>query len=260
MKYGSTTWRFTNTGRITPSSYLWVFTNGNKSVSTAASPSVTYNTVGTGTASLVLDEGLDTEVAISCENLTIKSPDITGCTCKQPVADGTTDLADNNPAVISWTVSGCSSEGSEPLSYSWTGATGTTNTGTASFTKKGDFAPSVTITNTDGNSKTISCPAVTISDRNNPYIEVALSTSYVSFLPGGDYSITINSDLPYFSCMVTASSQERKLIGTFNGENIYLEPWQNKTAMIKSPGQGRVVLFRVNEHISDNLTCAIAYY
>lgn len=196
-KNESATWRFTNSGTIQPTTYMWIFTNGSSVTSTAASPSITYGTVGTGTATLLLDAGLETESSISCSNLTVKSPAITGCSCSSTRMTTSNDLAVNDPVKYTWRVSGCSSEGSEPLSYSWSGsASGTGSSVVASYTSKGNYTASVTVTNTDNSSKAVSCSSISVEDSDNPYVEtewlnnritLTAGSYYIPKCPGFDY-------------------------------------------------------------------------
>ena len=187
-KNESATWRFTNSGTVQPTTYMWIFTNGSSVTSTAASPSITYGTVGTGTATLLLDAGLETESSISCSNLTVKSPAITGCSCSSTRMTTSNDLADNDPVKYTWRVSGCSSEGSEPLSYSWSGsASGTGSSVVASYTSKGNYTASVTVTNTDNSSKTVSCSSISVEDSDNPYVETEWPQGSTLRLSAGSY-------------------------------------------------------------------------
>ena len=187
-KNQSTTWKFTNTGTTRPSTYMWIFTNGSSVTSTASSPSITYRTVGTGTATLLLDAGLETESSISCSNLTVQSPAITGCSCSRTLTTATNDLADNRPVKYTWSVSGCSSEGSEPLSYSWSGSiSGTGSSVVASYTSRGNYTASVTVTNTDNSSKAVSCSDITVKDSDNPYVETNWTSELT--LTAGSYYI-----------------------------------------------------------------------
>ena len=187
-KNQSTTWKFTNTGTVKPSTYMWIFTNGSSVTSTAASPSITYRTVGTGTATLLLNAGLETESSISCSNLTVQSPAIAGCSCTRTLTTASNDLADNRPVKYTWSVSGCSCEGSEPLSYSWSGSiSGTGSSVVASYTSRGNYTASVTVTNTDNSKKVVSCSDVTVKDSDNPYVETEFTTTLT--LTAGSYYI-----------------------------------------------------------------------
>jgi len=187
-KNESTTWRFTNSGTIQPTTYMWVFTNGSSTISTATSPSITYATTGTGTATLVLDAGLETESSLSCSNVTIKSPEITGCTCSNTRMTTSNDLADNDPVKYTWRVSGCSSEGSEPLSYRWSGsASGSGSSVVASYTSKGSYTASVTVTNTDNSSKAVSCSSISVEDTDDPYVEMEWPQGSTLRLSTGSY-------------------------------------------------------------------------
>lgn len=187
LKGGSVRWSYK--GSVTPTNYMWVFTNANTTISSAASPLMTYEKVGNATATLIVDSGLPTEQSISCKTMTVKSPDISGCSCTGTTLNN--DLA-LGPVEYTWTVSGCSSTGSEPLTYSWTGYSAGTSTSTVTqYTKKGEYSASVTVTNSDGNKKVVSCGGVKVTDSDNPYIEVEniMPFSDDAVLQAGDYII-----------------------------------------------------------------------
>ena len=210
-KNESATWRFTNSGTVQPTTYMWIFTNGSSVTSTAASPSIIYGTVGTGTATLLLDAGLETESSISCSNLTVKSPAITGCSCSSTRMTTSNDLADNDPVKYTWRVSGCSSEGSEPLSYSWSGsASGTGSSVVASYTSKGNYTASVTVTNTDNSSKTVSCSSISVEDTDDPYVETVFE-EYLTLTTGSYYIPNCPSNYGYtgtFSIQIEQASSD----------------------------------------------------
>ena len=112
--------------------------------------------------------------------------EIDGCTCDGELTTETNDLASDNPVEYTWSVTGCSSEGAEPLSYIWSGSvSGTKSSVTGSFTKKGEYTPSVTVTNADGNTREVSCPSFLVTDSDNPYVEIEFPFDRLG--PGGYY-------------------------------------------------------------------------
>jgi hypothetical protein len=57
---------------------------------------------------------------------------------------------------------------------------------TASYTKKGEYTPSVTVTNADGNTKDVTCPSAYVVDSDNPYDEIEFPRAK-RLGPGGYY-------------------------------------------------------------------------
>lgn len=81
---------------------------------------------------------------------------VTGCKCTADVEE--IDVTEGGTAT--WTVSGCQSK-SPITTYEWIGATKKTNTtATYTFAEKGKVSPTVKVTNEDGGSATVTCPAV----------------------------------------------------------------------------------------------------
>ena len=173
VKGNPTTWKFVPTKTcitadfcsLDPESYEWTFTDGDKTTSTDAEPSVVYASKGSYTASVKLTNG-DVVQTITCTPVTITGPEVTGCTCGEPQLKSASNKVSNSQPTVQyeWAVSGCSSKdgkGNEETSftYSWSGngVSGNTETGTGSFTKMGFYSASVTVTNSDGNSKVLTC-------------------------------------------------------------------------------------------------------
>ena len=172
VKGNPTTWKFIPTKTcitadfcsLDPESYEWTFTDGDKTTSTDAEPSVVYASKGSYTASVKLTNG-DVVQTITCTPVSITGPEVTGCTCGEPTYNPSSkQLKDGSPVKATWVVSGCTSidgKGNEETSftYSWSGesVSGNTETGTGSYTKKGIYEASVTVTNSDGNSKVVTC-------------------------------------------------------------------------------------------------------
>ena len=173
VKGSPTTWKFVPTKTciteafcsLDPESYEWTFEGGDPETSTDAEPSVVYTEAKQYTAKVRLKNG-DVDTTITCTPVTITGPEVTGCTCGEPqLISASNKVSDSQPTVqYKWTVSGCSSKdgkGNEEtnFTYSWSGSgvSGNTETGTGSFTKMGFYSASVTVTNSDGNKKDVAC-------------------------------------------------------------------------------------------------------
>ena len=131
-------------------------------------------------------KGLATNTTTTSSSSVAKK-EITGCACGGELSTETNDLASDNPVEYTWNVTGCSSEGAEPLSYIWSGSVSGTKSGvTGSFTKKGEYTPSVTVTNADGNTKEVTCPSAYVVDSDNPYDEIEFPANS-RLGPGGYY-------------------------------------------------------------------------
>ena len=161
-------WQFRTNGEAAKS-FSWSFTGADITTSEEESPTTVFAETGVYTPTLTID---GESKPITCNKLTVVGPEVTGCTCGAPVTTSN-DLADNNPVVYTWTISGCSSEGSEPLSYQWAGdAKGSSETGTGSYTAKGIYGASATVTNQDGKTAVVTCEKVTVVDANNPNTQI----------------------------------------------------------------------------------------
>jgi len=152
---------------LAPESYEWTFEGGDPETSTDAEPSVVYTEAKQYTAKVRLKNG-DVNTTITCTPVTITGPEITGCTCGEPTYDPSNDLKDANSVKANWTVSGCKSvdgQGVEEteFDYTWsgTGVTGSTKTGTGTYTELGIYTASVEVSKY-GKTKKIECPKASI--------------------------------------------------------------------------------------------------
>ena len=101
---------------------------------------------------------------LTCSDLNIHPREVTGCACGAPELLSESDnLAIVEEVSYSWTVTGCVSEGAEPLTYDWeqdyevnvADETFVTRT----FTKAGRYAPVVTVGNNEGDIQDFACEA-----------------------------------------------------------------------------------------------------
>lgn len=125
----------------------------------------TYTASGSFGATLQVDGN-----TIQCSALQVNGAPITGCVCTPDVANP--DVASGS-ATVTWTVSDCQTTGATITGYAWTDATGTGETATASFTKKGqEVTPIVTVSNDDNTQEQFTCAAAKAVDSNAPEYEL----------------------------------------------------------------------------------------
>ena len=146
---------------------VWTLTGSNEKSTTVkcsqASVTATYAGIGSYSASISVG-GKKHDCSGKVE--VVGSP-VTGCTCS---VDENAPNVTNGAQTVTWTISDCATEATESgFTYKWTGATGSSNTATASFSAKGDaVTPSVVVTNKENASKTVTCPTATAIDLTQP--------------------------------------------------------------------------------------------
>lgn len=116
---------------------------------------------------------------------------VTGCSCGEGTLISTSkELSEVNPVQYRWTVSGCQDHGAGELSYSWNGDNYEADeenpkVAVGSFTERGRYYPSVTVTNPLGYSMTAYCDRASVTEA--PYVETDLE--YENVLLVGSYAI-----------------------------------------------------------------------
>lgn len=148
----------------------------------------TYAASGAFSATLNVDGN-----TIQCSELQVNGASITGCECAP--ASATVDVA-SGAATATWTVSGCKTD-ANITGYTWTGATGSGETATASLSKKGDVVtPTVTVMNDDNTKTEFTCASVKAVDSSAPEYEIPKANATV-ILPGaGTYTISMGATNP----------------------------------------------------------------
>lgn len=197
-KGAATTWTFV---KLTPAGivgmtaqqnalFTWTMTGSSEGTSSAKgsqggnTASATYTTSGDFTASLELDNGNK----IQCSPLHVNGAKITGCECS---ADASTVDVASGSATAKWTITGCTTEATI-TGYSWTDATGSEASATATLSKKGEsVAPTVTVKNDDNTEVSVTCPAVKATDSSAPEYEITEQAEKIS-LPAGSSTIVMN--------------------------------------------------------------------
>ena len=161
---GSATWKYVAiNSSVTIESYDWTFDEGSSITSSKdATPAVTYATKGSYGAVVVINKGLATEKEVKCQSkVEVTGIKVSGCTCTTPATSLVVSSSKSKEAT--WTVSGCT--GAEPFTYAWGGGiSGTEASGTMTISAKGSYAPTVTVTNSDGMTMSPTCNSVTASE------------------------------------------------------------------------------------------------
>lgn len=193
-KGAATKWTFTvdpNLGmnvvlKSSSVSYAWTLPNSEELSAEGIglkNTSATYKNSGDFSAALVVDGN-----TVQCSPLHVNGAKITGCECS---ADASTVDVASGSATAKWAVSGCKTDATI-TGYTWTGATGSEASATATLTKKGEsIAPTVTVKNDDNTEVAVTCPAVKATDSNAPEYEITKQNEAIS-LPAGSSTIIMN--------------------------------------------------------------------
>lgn len=171
--------------------------------------SATYTASGDFTTSLELDNGNK----IQCSPLHVNGAKITGCECS---ADASTVDVASGSATAKWAVSGCKTDATI-TGYTWTGATGSEASATATLTKKGEsIAPTVTVKNDDNTEVSVTCPAVKATDSSAPEYEITKPNETITIPAGSNISIAMGASNPggcQFYCKQASGSAFSGVIG-----------------------------------------------
>ena len=178
-------WEFTwsqNSGLsmadVGKASYAWTLTGAATATATGRTPTTTYATSGTKTATVSVTGGGITQ-DITCSPLNVNGAPITGCECvgtnlKPDVAAG---------EAATWTIANCKTGTGLTLSYTWTGATAdaTGLTATAPVAAKNDVVSgvSVLVENDDNTKVPITCDPATAMDSRIPDYELKFEGSQI---------------------------------------------------------------------------------
>lgn len=149
--------------------------------------SATYKNSGDFSATLVVDGN-----TVQCSPLHVNGAKITGCECS---ADASTVDVASGSATAKWTITGCTTDATI-TGYTWTGATGSEASATATLTKKGEsIAPTVIVKNDDNTEVSVTCPAVKATDSSAPEYELDAIGTKVEVPNGQCVSISIDGNL-----------------------------------------------------------------
>ena len=111
---------------------------------------------------MTINKGLATEKTVKCTNpVEASGIKVSGCTCTTPSTSVV--VSSSKPKDVTWSVSGCT--GAEPFTYAWAGgASGTEASATLTIKSVGAYAPTVTVTNSDGMTMSPTCNSVSASE------------------------------------------------------------------------------------------------
>lgn len=135
------------------------------------SGNITYPNSGPTTASVTVTYD-GTPITVACLPLQVNGAAIT-CTCESAVISPY-DFTSASGATVTWTAT-CSSAGANITGYQWSGAEGTSEIGSYTFTDETTVAPKVTVSNDDNSVQEFECPAV--KGTNGPENEFDLATA-----------------------------------------------------------------------------------
>lgn len=218
-KGAATKWTFTvdpNLGmnvvlKSSSVSYAWTLPNSEELSAEGIglkNTSATYKNSGDFSATLVVDGN-----TVQCSPLHVNGAKITGCECS---ADASTVDVASGSATAKWTITGCTTDATI-TGYTWTGATGSEASATATLTKKGEsVAPTVTVKNDDNTEVSVTCPAVKATDSSAPEYEMTKKDETIS-LPAGSSTIIMNLPESWHNGTTGTCSFSCNIGGTIDG-------------------------------------------
>ena len=169
---------------------VWTLTGSDEKTTTVkcseSSVTATYPAIGSYTAKIkVGDKPHDCIGTVEVEG----SP-VTGCEC---TVDDNAPNVSTGEKTVTWTVSACETQATEAgFTYKWTGASGSSNTATASLSTKGEtVSPSVVVTNKENASKTVTCPTAKAMDLSQPDNFTCTISSNAIYL-GESFTFTVD--------------------------------------------------------------------
>ncbi len=191
--------------------YSWNFGSDGDGTGMTSSP-VTYGTSGKKTATLTVTMGMKNST-IECSPLQVNGVAIT-CTCTTE-ALSTYDYTGASGATVSWKAT-CSSAGATITGYQWSGAEGTSEIGTYTFTSETTVAPKVTVSNDDNSVQEFECPAVRGTEGPENEFDLSTATDDEKTLKEG---VTYTITHPYSSAIsFNGSTADCKV--ELNGESV----------------------------------------
>ncbi len=223
---GSVTWKYVSlNSSLVIESYEWTFDEGSSiTTSKDATPSVSYAAKGQYGASVTINKGLATEKTVKCTNpVEVTGIKVSGCTCTTPSTSVV--VSSSKPKDVTWSVSGCT--GAEPFTYAWAGgASGTEASATMTLKSVGTYAPTVTVTNSDGMTMSPTCNSVLASELPGAACNVGehnydANKASMSVVPGQTFYFKPNNvtGVTGTMSMTLAGGGSSKTISVANGTN-----------------------------------------
>ena len=166
---------FSSTGSSDPEgaalTYLWTFGDG--TTSTTASPSHTFTTAGTYTPTLTVTDIGGLTASASTASVTVKAN-------TPPVAKATASVTTGSaPLAVTFSSTGSSDPEGFALTYLWTFGDGTTSTAASpshTFTAAGTYTPKLTVTDVGGLTASASTASITVTAAPLPPVIKATAT------------------------------------------------------------------------------------
>ena len=175
---------------VAAATYSWAFgMDATPDNNTAASPKVSYSKSGPKSASVDIVIG-GQKGHLDCDKtVNVNGAPITGCVC----STAATSVDFTQTPDVTWSVTGCKSQGQTTFFYSWEGgATGSEATFTKTFTAaQTGYAPKLVVSHADNSIQAFTCPAVKVTD--GP--EYTLKDNKTTVFP-----ITVGSYLMVYGC------------------------------------------------------------
>ena len=223
---GSVTWKYVSlNSSLVIESYEWTFDEGSSiTTSKDATPSVSYAAKGSYGAMVVINKGLATEKEVKCQSkVEVTGIKVSGCTCTTPSTSVV--VSSSKPKDVTWSVSGCT--GAEPFTYAWAGgASGTEASASMTLKSVGTYAPTVTITNSDGMTMSPTCNSVSASELPGAACNVGehnydANKASMSVVPGQTFYFKPNNvtGVTGTMSMTLAGGGSSKTISVANGTN-----------------------------------------
>ncbi|MCQ2121821.1 MAG: PKD domain-containing protein [Fibrobacter sp.] len=206
-------WNVTGIKNYTADSYRWTFMQeaseywepyDTLDVMTEKSPSLLVESPRTVYATLLLNEGTDHEVSVSCQSVYVNPHPIENCSCSLEMLSTSNDVTQVDEVKYKWKLTGCENKAPGKISYSWSsslssggavpiggGTSGVDDeTDSDSFimtmSEMGNYSASVKVSNVEGYSSWIECESAQVVDANVTMLEAYSG----QVLEAGDYYIT----------------------------------------------------------------------
>ncbi|MCQ2122704.1 MAG: hypothetical protein MJZ25_00795 [Fibrobacter sp.] len=210
-------WRFINMGG-TVGTYLWLLDED--SVSTKASPKMSYSKAGVKRARLLVNDGMPSQSdEIVCSSLNVIATPIASCVCSVSKSK-TRVVSEEAPDTVSWSIQGC--EGGDEFFYKWKNVRGSGAEVSVIAINSGTYSPKVEVRNNDGSLMNVTCPSVSFSG-------VLSAQCSISKMKDGAWTFSFD-DVANGS-----SSMKFTLVGdNFESEPITYSYYSNNSYVVKS--------------------------
>ena len=156
-------WTAAPAGGTGPYTYLWSGSTGIVSGTNTTNPEIiSYNTLGTKTASVKITDSVNASTTVSCSNNVVVATSSNPLTVTCSVSPSSVPVG----GTLNWSAS-VDSGGVAPYTYSWTGTDGLTSTLSSvskSYDTEGTKDATVTVTDAVSSTVYVNCPGTGVSD------------------------------------------------------------------------------------------------